>query len=131
MKPRRGDYFNPHSPRGERPCELIEKTTEKDISIHTPREGSDINSFTPDCFSVSFQSTLPARGATVGIAFAIPSKTISIHTPREGSDKADKSETCKNKISIHTPREGSEAKVDMTMEHYLLKIDKMLKNIEL
>ena len=109
LKPRRGDYFNPHSPRGERPCELIEKTTEKDISIHTPREGSDINSFTPDCFSVSFQSTLPARGATVGIAFAIPSKTISIHTPRE----------------------GSEAKVDMTMEHYLLKIDKMLKNIEL
>ena len=86
LKPRRGDYFNPHSPRGERPCELIEKTTEKDISIHTPREGSD---------------------------------------------KADKSETCKNKISIHTPREGSEAKVDMTMEHYLLKIDKMLKNIEL
>ncbi len=56
-----------------------------DISIHAPREGSDI---------------------------AHPTKTpimnISIHAPREGSDVAQQSIRHEQTISIHAPREGSD-----------------------
>ena len=34
----------------------------------------------------AFLSTLPARGATLLLAFECQAKTISIHAPREGSD---------------------------------------------
>ena len=56
-------YFNPHSPRGERP-----------------------SSFDRGLYDFLFQSTLPARGATKCVSSENPFKTISIHTPREGSD---------------------------------------------
>ena len=79
-------YFNPRSPRGERHSALIHMTLIVVISIHAPREGSDGS--TSDgyhTFDISihapregsdvvhhprrlaglFQSTLPARGATI------------------------------------------------------------------
>ena len=123
--------FNPRSPRGERLWELStdsggaifqstlpargatlgvkHRQRRGDISIHAPREGSDLHlrggrpprgNFNPrsprgerrferHCAGKGkrFQSTLPARGATrrcpagrAGIG------NISIHAPREGSD---------------------------------------------
>ena len=36
--------------------------------------------------SRTFQSTLPARGATPELSLAPPARTISIHAPRTGSD---------------------------------------------
>ena len=82
---------------------------EKIISIHAPREGSDIHQFDRRVYHFIFQSTLPARGATMtdeddqrflenfnprsprgerllprgGLP---PRRCISIHAPREGSD---------------------------------------------
>ena len=56
------------------------------ISIHAPREGSDLGCKTPHPHDLSFQSTLPARGATAAVDTLIPQKDISIHAPREGSD---------------------------------------------
>ena len=35
----------------------------------------------------TFQSTLPARGATLEISALAPSDRISIHAPRTGSDR--------------------------------------------
>ena len=35
---------------------------------------------------LKFQSTLPVRGATIGICRKGPDSRISIHAPREGSD---------------------------------------------
>ncbi len=80
------DYFNPRSPRGERPAGASGAAPGLDISIHAPREGSDGGSergcagagyfnprsprgerpfFISFSFGVlAFQSTLPARGAT-------------------------------------------------------------------
>ena len=52
------------------------------ISIHAPREGSDNwvrNHLFPD---LEFQSTLPVRGATFGNALAQYTEVISIHAPR-------------------------------------------------
>ena len=56
------------------------------ISIHAPREGSDVSFIVPGSSTLQFQSTLPVRGATGGVYDAIQSVEISIHAPREGSD---------------------------------------------
>ena len=56
------------------------------ISIHAPRTGSDGCSIGWFLTQLIFQSTLPARGATVKVSFAQPNKRISIHAPRTGSD---------------------------------------------
>ena len=56
-------YFNPRSPHGERP---------------KPARNGGIGS--------SFQSTLPARGATRPVRLLLLRLAISIHAPRTGSD---------------------------------------------
>ena len=63
-KRRLGGYFNPRSPRGERLT--VDKSPDVIycISIHAPREGSDIYCWATYRASYLFQSTLPARGAT-------------------------------------------------------------------
>ena len=59
------ECFNPRSPRGERPA---------------PRAGALI--------FAKFQSTLPARGATVNSYIGFDADVVSIHAPREGSDQS-------------------------------------------
>ena len=101
-------HFNPRPPRGGR----LKLDTDKPISQ-------------------VFQSTPPARGATVGTHFIRPIKGISIHAPREGGD--DRAAVLcgrqlhfnprpprggrlfapvvayrRNAISIHAPREGGD-----------------------
>ena len=44
---------------------MLAKTPIGSISIHAPREGSDFHAVDTDGFIHIFQSTLPARGATV------------------------------------------------------------------
>ena len=57
------------------------------ISIHAPRTGSDASgSFAAVC-ALRFQSTLPARGATLLIGAGEFRLSISIHAPRTGSDE--------------------------------------------
>ena len=56
-----------------------------EISIHAPREGSDLRPV-----------------LVLGVAL------ISIHAPREGSDVILFSQTFDIDISIHAPREGSD-----------------------
>ncbi len=99
------------------------------ISIHAPREGGDqilacspalIADFNPrpprggrrltswNCGRLPiFQSTPPARGATILGQLARMAYPISIHAPREGGDLSiSKFKDILNKISIHAPREG-------------------------
>ena len=106
-------YFNPHSPCGERlradeacvrdwlisihtplagsdpdccqrlPCSCI-------ISIHTPLAGSDLMSIIIPVRMTVFQSTLPLRGATVGVWYSAAEFAISIHTPLAGSDHTER-----------------------------------------
>ena len=123
-------YFYPRSPRGERPgsaavssgsCRFLStlpargatavlpaRRGERNISIHAPREGSDLRRppalrplsyFYPRSprgerlravglarLISTFLSTLPARGATQSQIGELRQKQISIHAPREGSD---------------------------------------------
>ena len=60
-----GEHFNPRSPRGERRRRHGHINDHAQISIHAPREGSDAGRRHTSLRPCAFQSTLPARGATV------------------------------------------------------------------
>ena len=79
--------FNPRSPRGERLHQAGILGDGPYISIHAPREGSDVMFDVIWITKVIFQSTLPARGATVVVTWLTVKSGISIHAPREGSDE--------------------------------------------
>ena len=127
-------YFYPRSPRGERPIGWGRFVTSSDfyprsprgerllyrhyigfqtfISIHAPREGSDLFELAFGDQCAEFLSTLPARGATAGQQVAIYQFVISIHAPREGSDRPCRGLVLRaREISIHAPREGSDRTV--------------------
>ena len=101
--------FNPRPPRGERldihgfavresafqstPPERGATNPSKPglqsltVSIHAPREGSDIPNRTDSSNVHTFQSTPPERGATADNTGPDNSEAVSIHAPREGSDE--------------------------------------------
>ena len=58
-----------------------------------------------------FQSTPPARGATVCVIRAPPQTQISIHAPREGGDFYMAALLTSLGISIHAPREGGDSRM--------------------
>ena len=66
-----------------------------------------------------FQSTLPARGATVHRQAGQQQGNISIHAPRTGSDfQAVDASSNVGLISIHAPRTGSDAQGQGHPEHH-------------
>ena len=80
-------HFNPRSPHGERRHLRGRAIVIGDISIHAPRTGSDVATVMAAMADVSqFQSTLPARGATITFTRFKMGDGISIHAPRTGSD---------------------------------------------
>ena len=145
--------FNPRSPRGERRRRRGGRSPPKGISIHAPREGSDhchnmdksgMGHFNPRSprgerrlhrhtvfIMVPFQSTLPARGATViaifdwlldldfnprsprgerhCILFLFRGSCLFQSTlPARGATHGAGVVTGIEGISIHAPREGSD-----------------------
>ena len=65
---------------------LSAKCHHQTVSIHAPREGSDILIFDEATHFTRFQSTLPAKGATRITGKDKNGIKVSIHAPREGSD---------------------------------------------
>ena len=124
-----------HAPRtGSDAYTLAHNKTNMDISIHAPRTGSDRLTSLLWTNRAAFQSTLPARGATLR-RFLQRWKTanfnprsphgerpegrigrekggrISIHAPRTGSDDyTDENGQQWVCISIHAPRTGSDSR---------------------
>ena len=70
------------------------KYPKRKISIHAPREGSDLYGCTGQPNEGVFLSTLPARGATYTIITDSETRYISIHAPREGSDNSAMGSSC-------------------------------------
>ena len=85
-KRRYTSHFNPRSPHGERldPTKL-ERTSEKFQST-LPARGATLLEGNPGKQKL-FQSTLPARGATLAADVEGFANLISIHAPRTGSDR--------------------------------------------
>ena len=78
-------HFNPRSPRGERRSLMLFKAFTTSFQSTLPARGATrtATSIAPE---IKFQSTLPARGATVAPGAGRGRRSISIHAPREGSD---------------------------------------------
>ncbi|PRX70918.1 hypothetical protein B0G52_1101 [Cohnella sp. SGD-V74] len=79
-------YFNPRIPRGMRLALRVEILELRSISIHASREGCDLISSLPSPLGDRFQSTHPARDATVDQCINTARVMISIHASREGCD---------------------------------------------
>ena len=101
--------FNPRSPHGERRARGCQTSTESVISIHAPRTGSDQGFKFRGIDDVIFQSTLPARGATVRPH--VHRQGVNYFNPRSphGERLARLADVvARRKISIHAPRTGSD-----------------------
>ena len=80
------------------------------ISIHAPRTGSDAADYRANTADDKFQSTLPARGATLYHSCLVV--TIRNFNPRSphGERRRDLRDlVCRRVISIHAPRTGSDS----------------------
>ena len=110
-------YFNPRSPRGERHQAGAQIQQGPHISIHAPREGSDFGPKSPARSTRTFQSTLPARGATVRAALPPPGPVyFNPRSPRGERHEASCLIASLIAISIHAPREGSDVSRKITRE---------------
>ena len=118
-----------HAPREGCDFEHNEIHVHTAISIHAPREGCDSVTASPIKWTMVFQSTHPARGATPFLPSWLTTVSISIHAPREGCDLRTATVTQQPRgfnprtprgvrqvwppyhpsilpVSIHAPREG-------------------------
>ena len=102
--------FNPRSPHGERHPPAVKESGGVKFQSTLPARGATLRSRFKSPRRTAFQSTLPARGATSagrleGILYG-----ISIHAPRTGSDARGRdAPTRAVVISIHAPRTGSDS----------------------
>ena len=121
--PRFRRHFNPRSPHGERPSRRRSQGCwRRAISIHAPRTGSDTPLSSQRLTRrKAFQSTLPARGATVVLSIlAFGILVISIHAPRTGSDDAGRP---REPIGFHfNPRSPHGERHNMAVRAYPEKI---------
>ena len=83
-------YFYPRSPRGERLPEPQLCRVHHRISIHAPREGSDMYFRCLLSQSRYFYPRSPRGERPWYAASAAVQGNISIHAPREGSDQRDR-----------------------------------------
>ena len=134
IKPWMSFYFYPRSPRGERRALFSQTHTRADqISIHAPREGSDVLHCRRSlCTCCNFYPRSPRGERQQPVIHQHLGRHISIHAPREGSDPCRYRPACPPfrhfyprsprgerrcipncgstsiSISIHAPREGSD-----------------------
>ena len=87
----------------------MEEASARYISIHAPREGGDRIIRGVDKFTIRFQSTPPARGATRGTTPARRCSTFQSTPPARGATRLMMFHEIDGKISIHAPREGGDS----------------------
>ena len=106
--------FNPRSPHGERRQKMQSGCARQVISIHAPRTGSDALQHGHRVFAGLFQSTLPARGATVTpIVRSASNPGFQSTLPARGATGEQRRRSLRKRISIHAPRTGSDMMVSI------------------
>ena len=84
-------------------------TSLRSISIHAPREGSDVNLLVQRSNRErNFYPRSPRGERLLAPPVCLGERGISIHAPREGSDRLGTLGKPHGAISIHAPREGSD-----------------------
>ena len=109
------EYFNPRSPHGERLELRGLRIVDLAISIHAPRTGSDFSCAAFAVASSPFQSTLPARGATIHTTSLLRGHIFQSTLPARGATQRRKASYPHISISIHAPRTGSDIRLDIVL----------------
>ena len=102
-------HFYPRSPRGERLGKIHCSPSARQISIHAPREGSDVGRRRRRRHVGHFYPRSPRGERHLQPVCPDGALPISIHAPREGSDTLSYRTIKEEIISIHAPREGSDS----------------------
>ncbi len=108
----KGTGFNPRAPRGARRDLICVPPILVAVSIHAPRAGRDRNDYALQIRETQFQSTRPARGATLARWIGGNwSYGFNPRAPRGARLHADV--VCENDVfvSIHAPRAGRDCAI--------------------
>ena len=97
-----------HAPREGSDLNHVLSEIQGAISIHAPREGSDRETTRTTARRRYFYPRSPRGERQDGLFLCRTLRTISIHAPREGSDLSAWKSKGTEDISIHAPREGSD-----------------------
>ena len=101
-------YFNPRSPRGERPRQKMRSILFLHFNPRSPR-GERQPQFIIDSYIDIFQSTLPAGGATISTGRCLLTSVFQSTLPAGGATADNNTVLNKRfRISIHAPRGGSD-----------------------
>ena len=101
--------FNPRSPHGERRTQVMTTSSSLTFQSTLPARGATMKQERASRICL-FQSTLPARGATVSSNSIIKTKTFQSTLPARGATSEKWPFGCGVWISIHAPRTGSDAR---------------------
>ena len=100
-----GSCFNPRAPRGARPVPEGTRCVEYSFNPRAPR-GARRTPSSITAYAWRFQSTRPARGATISSHNMRVHRVVSIHAPRAGRDSCKYLQSSWRYVSIHAPRAG-------------------------
>ncbi len=100
-----GACFNPRAPRGARQNRHGIRPGVAKFQSTRPARGATVGIDFPHA-SQRFQSTRPARGATPGKVGLTREELVSIHAPRAGRDQGAQAYCAAGAVSIHAPRAG-------------------------
>ena len=100
-------YFNPRSPRGERPERRLSWERTAHISIHAPLAGSDFTAVQRVEKSPKFQSTLPSRGATTSSESLYSVFSFQSTLPSRGATDLGRCRRTNSKFQSTLPSRGA------------------------
>ncbi len=100
-------HFNPRSPHGERRGAAQSCVPQRKISIHAPRTGSDHRGGQPHGANAPFQSTLPARGATIVASYRALGFEFQSTLPARGATSGSTQRTSEFSFQSTLPARGA------------------------
>ena len=105
-------HFNPRSPHGERRGAAQSCVPQRKISIHAPRTGSDHRGGQPHGANAPFQSTLPARGATIVASYRALGFEFQSTLPARGATSGSTQRTSEFSFQSTLPARGATSIID-------------------
>ena len=101
-------HFNPRSPHGERPTAPKELLRAVVFQSTLPARGATLRKTPHGAIATIFQSTLPARGATPAAVILADIRLFQSTLPARGATGRFVAAIYEFTISIHAPRTGSD-----------------------
>src|ERR1035441_1598113 len=103
--------FNPRRPRGRRQQHIRLGVTVLAVSIHAAREGGDARTLRAPITNTLFQSTPPARAATIHPCAGLLTVAFQSTPPARAATQIESALCVKDAVSIHAAREGGDRQV--------------------